>query len=129
MNIIAEISANNPSRHSCRFTDDLPIEEVHGTGGVVGVTSVVGDHANGGALCVEILEKVHDRFAVLGIQVSGRLVGEEDAWTAGQGAGDCNALLLAPGKLAGQVLHAGTMSTFSSASVASFLRSLSFPGK
>ena len=57
-------------------------------------------------LDVQLLEQVHHRFAVLRVEVAGRLVGEQDRRLAAHGAGDGDALLLTAGELAGQVLGA-----------------------
>src|SRR5208283_1939156 len=60
------------------FFYDFAVEEMHGALGVVGVARVVGDHADGGAGGVDILEQVHDRVTVLGVEVSGGLIGQEN---------------------------------------------------
>ena len=62
--------------------------------GVVDVARVVGDHADGGAALMDVAEKVHDRIAIFGIEVSGGLIGEENHGIAGQRAGYRDALLL-----------------------------------
>ena len=67
---------------------------------------VVRDHANGRAAGVQFLQKIHDRFAVARIEVAGRFVGEKNCRLAGEGARDRDALLLAAGKLAGQMFGA-----------------------
>ncbi len=52
---------------------------------------------------VQVGQQLHHRLAVAGVEVAGRLVGEQDARAAGEGAGDGNALLLAAGKLVRQM--------------------------
>ena len=71
-----------------------------------GVARIVRDHADRGAGLVQLLEQVHDGFAALRIEVARRLVGEQDERLAGDGAGDGDALLLAAGELARQMLRA-----------------------
>ena len=48
---------------------------------------------------------MHHRFAVVRIQITGRLVGKQNRRSAGKRAGDCDALLLTAGKLARQVFR------------------------
>ena len=52
---------------------------------------------------VQLLQQLHHRLAVLRVEVSGRLVGEQDGGLPGHRAGDGDALLLAARELAGQV--------------------------
>ena len=73
---------------------------------MAGETDVVGHHADRGALAVELAQEVHDGLAIFGVEVSGGLVGEEDAGLAAQGPGHGDALLLAARKLARIVPHA-----------------------
>jgi len=59
---------------------------------------IVGDHNDGGVLFTpELPEQVHDRPAVFRIERSRRLVGEDDARSVDDGAGDRQSLLLPPG--------------------------------
>jgi hypothetical protein len=61
----------------------------------------VGDHDDGDApLLDQALEDLHDDGAVLRVEVAGGLVGQQDRGVVGDGAGDGDALLLAPGELA-----------------------------
>ena len=55
---------------------------------------------------MEVLEQVHDRVAVLGVEVARRFVGEQHGRIAGQRAGDGDPLLLAAGELRGKMLGA-----------------------
>jgi hypothetical protein len=73
---------------------DLTVEEVHGALRVPGVSGIVGDHADRGAPGVKLPEKVHHRFTVHRIQVSGGLVGEEHRGLATDGPRHCDPLLL-----------------------------------
>src|SRR6266852_5065692 len=81
------------------FFDDAAVEEVNGALGKVGVALVVCDHADGGAVAVQIAQQLHDRFAVFGVQVSGGLVSHQDERIANQRAGHGDALLLTSGEL------------------------------
>ena len=55
---------------------------------------------------VELLEQLHHGIAVLGVEVSRRLVGEQDQRITCDRAGDRDALLLAARELARQVARA-----------------------
>jgi hypothetical protein len=48
-----------------------------------------------------------DRLAGVGIQVAGRLVGEDHIGPQHQSAGHCDALLFSTGKFTGPVMDAG----------------------
>src|SRR5690242_8567595 len=92
-----------PGRHArvdvLSVADDAAIEEVHRALRDAAEAGVVRDHADGRAIVVKLAEEVHDRLAVLRVEVARRLVGEEDERIADEGAGDGDALLLAAGKL------------------------------
>src|SRR4029453_7453626 len=77
---------------------------VHGLLRVPGKARIMRHHADRGALLVKIGEQIHNRLAVLGIQVPGRFIGQEDEWLGHQRARPGYALLLASRELAGQVL-------------------------
>src|SRR6266852_2019097 len=85
------------------FFDDAAVEEVNGALGKFGVALVVGDHADGGAVAVQVAQQLHDRFAVFGVQVSGGLVSHQDERIADQSAGHSDTLLLTAGELRGIV--------------------------
>ena len=55
---------------------------------------------------MELAEQVHHGLTALRVQISSRLVGEEEHRLASHRTGDGDALLLAAGKLAGEVLRA-----------------------
>ena len=68
---------------------------------------IVGDHQDGLAQpAVQIAQNVENRFGVLGVQIAGGLVGQENGRVVHDGAGDGDALLLAAGKLVGFVIQA-----------------------
>src|SRR5690348_13513264 len=71
-----------------------------------GVARIVSDHANRGTLGVQLTQEIYDGFAVFRIEVTGRLVGQEDGGLPDQCAGDGDALLLTTGKLRRIVLRA-----------------------
>src|SRR5690242_16552927 len=54
---------------------------------------------------MELPEKLHDGFAVMRIEISGRLIRKQHGRFAGKGAGDSDSLLLAAGKLRGIVIQ------------------------
>src|SRR6476646_5189917 len=84
--------------------DDLPVLQRDQPVGVGGGDRVVGDHHHRLAELVDRLaQQLHDVGAGLGVEVAGRLVGEDDGRFADQGAGDGDALLLAAGELGGTV--------------------------
>jgi hypothetical protein len=88
------------------FVYDFAVEEVDGTLSMVGVARVVGDHTDGSAGLVNVLEKFHDGVAIFGVEVSGRLIGEKNHGIAYERACHRDALLLPTGKLRGIVLCA-----------------------
>ena len=55
---------------------------------------------------VQLAQQVHHRLAVLGVEVAGGLVGQQDRRLPADGTGDGDALLLTAGELRGQVLGA-----------------------
>ena len=67
---------------------DFAVEQVDDTLGVPGVARVVGDHADGRAFPVQVVQQLHHRFAVGRVEVAGGLVGEHDEWIAGNGSGN-----------------------------------------
>ena len=77
-----------------RLLDDPSVKEVNRAFGVRGVTRVVSDHADRGAAHVQFLEQVHDRFAVLRVEVPRRLVRQQDRGLSADGAGHGHTLLL-----------------------------------
>src|SRR6266478_671039 len=62
------------------------------------------DHSLTG-FAVERLEQRQDFVRGRGIEVAGRLIGDEQCWVGHQRAGDGDALLLAARQLPGQVTH------------------------
>ena len=86
--------------------DDAAVEQMDAAVGVARVARVVRHHADRRAFAVQLAQQLHHRFAVLRVEVSGRLVREQDRRRAGDGAGDRDALLLTARELAGQVLGA-----------------------
>ena len=85
---------------------DVAVEEVDDAAGVARVALRVGDHHDGGALLVEFGEQVHHLLAVLGVEVAGGLVGEDELGVGDHGAGDGDALLLSARELLREVLGA-----------------------
>jgi hypothetical protein len=81
------------------FLHDATIEQAHDAPGLVRIARIVGDDADGGASGMQLAEQLHDRFAVLGVQVAGGLVGQENGGLTDHGARDGDALLLTSRKL------------------------------
>ena len=73
---------------------------------VTRVARIVRHHADRRAGPVQLVQQLHHRLAALRIEVTGGLVGEQHDRFAGDGARHGDALLLAAGKLAGEVLGA-----------------------
>ena len=71
---------------------------------VGGDVQFVRDHDDGDAGVVEFLEQAHDLDAGAGVEIAGRLVGQDQFRLVDQGAGDGDALLLSAGKLAGMMV-------------------------
>ncbi len=86
---------------------DPAVEEVDDTVGIFGHVGLVGDHDDGDfLLAVETDQKVHDLVAGLGVDIAGRLVGEEHVGFGHDRPGDGDALLLTAGELARGVMGA-----------------------
>src|SRR5260370_2161465 len=77
-----------------RFLHDAAIEQMNVALGKTRVTLVVRNHANGRAVAVQIAQQLHDRLAVLRIEVSGRLVSHQNERIANQRARHRDTLLL-----------------------------------
>src|ERR1041385_6745582 len=86
--------------------DNPSVEQMDNTRCLFSVFLVVSDHADRRSVGVELTEKLHDGVAVLGVQVSSGLIGEEDQRISCDRAGHRDALLLTTGELAGQVASA-----------------------
>src|SRR6266851_2031625 len=82
------------NRHFSLFLDDAAVEDVDAAVGVPRVTRVVRHHADGGAGAMQLAEQIHHRLAAARIEVSGRLVREQNQRLAGHGTRDGDALLL-----------------------------------
>ena len=63
----------------------------------------MGDEHDGIASCVELVENIHDLNGGFGVQVSGGLVSQDQTGFGDDGPGNGHPLLLAAGKLCGQV--------------------------
>jgi len=61
----------------------------------------VSHHDDGAAFIVKPLKQGQNLFGGFGVKVSGGFVGEDEERIVDQRAGDRDALLLSPGKLAG----------------------------
>src|SRR6266436_6620755 len=63
--------------------DDATVEQMHRAVCMLRETFVVRDHANRGAALMKFTEQVHDRFAVMRIEVTRRLVRQQNRRSAG----------------------------------------------
>ena len=76
------------------------VGEEHDPVGVGGGHRIVGDHHDGlSHLADRLAHERQDLGARTGVEVAGRLVGEDDLRPAGQRPGHCHTLLLAAGQL------------------------------
>lgn len=89
------------------MAEDLAVVEGDAAASEAGHLGIMGDHDDGVPLGVKAFEEFDDDSLIGGIEISGRLVGEEDGRVVDEGAGDADALLLASTELAGEV--AGTV--------------------
>src|SRR4051794_19750369 len=78
--------------------DDQAVAHPDDPLGVLGDVVLVGDQDDRLARVVEPAEHVHDLVARLGVEVAGRLVGQDDVGVVDQRAGDRHPLLLAAGE-------------------------------
>src|SRR5580658_8486970 len=81
------------------LSDNLAVEEVHLALSMSSETRIVRHHADRGAFLVQLLQQLHHCFAVLRVQVSGRLVSQQDRRRSGQCTRHSHALLLTARKL------------------------------
>src|SRR5437588_3977292 len=94
------VSSGDLSRFLCAddttdlFFDDAPVEEMNRAVGVARITRVVCDHADGRAALMQFAQQVHHCLAVFGVEVSGRLIREQDQGLTSDSACDGDALLL-----------------------------------
>ena len=79
------------------------VAENDGAFRVCGDVRFMGDEQNGPALCVQFVENVEDFKRCCGVEIAGRLIGEDKTGIVDQAACDCHTLLLASGKLCGTV--------------------------
>jgi hypothetical protein len=81
------------------FFDHFAVEHMNRALGMARKTLVVRDHANGGAFAMQLLQQLHDSFAIARIEVTRWFVSEQDQRLAAEGARDGNTLLLTARKL------------------------------
>ena len=78
---------------------DAPVDEPDGALRIGRHVRLMGDHDHRDALLrIEVGEQLHDLAAACGIEIAGRLVGQQHQRIGDDGAGDCHALLLAAGQ-------------------------------
>jgi len=87
------------SGHGCFFADEPAVRQLNDAIAVGGILFGVGDLDDGGAGIVQSLEELHDLFALNGVEVAGRLIGEKELWILDDRASHTNELLLPARKL------------------------------
>src|SRR5918999_1406827 len=99
--LLVSMRVHVPRRIAVRrsLLDDSPVEQVDGAVGMALVPRIVGDHADRGAAAVQLAEQLHHGLTVHRVEVTRRLVSEQDKWIAGHGARDGDTLLLTAGEL------------------------------
>ena len=86
---------------------DVAVEEADGALGIGGDVGLVRDHGDGQAkLAVEPRQQLHDLVRAGGVEIAGRLVGDEQRRPGDDGARDRHALLLAAGEFGRRVVLA-----------------------
>ena len=65
--------------------------------GVVGMTLIMGNHDDCGAFSIELIQEIQHFLPVGRIEITGRLVGQDELRVRDDCAGDRDALLLAAG--------------------------------
>ncbi len=83
---------------------NLAVMQLDSAIGQAGHDGIVRDHHDGAALAVQFSQQAQNDFFVDRVQIARRLVGQNDFGIVDQGARDANPLLLATGKLRGQVM-------------------------
>ncbi len=83
---------------------NVAIEHVDDAGGINCEIWVVGDHNNSIAFGVDGFELLHHDVGGTGIEIAGRLVGQDDFWVGNERASDGGALLLPARELGRHVI-------------------------
>src|SRR5690606_36357366 len=100
-----DFQAGQGGHINLRSTFDHAVSQAQDPAGVPGGVFFVRDDHDGVTLTVERLEKLHDLLARAGVQVAGRLVGQQDGRVIDQGAGDGDTLPLTARELVRLVVH------------------------
>ena len=88
------------------FLHYLTIEQVDDAVSKLSIVARVSHHHHGTTIFVELAEERHHLVAVLGVEVTCRLVGKDELRPAHYGTGNGHALLLTSRKLLGEMLFA-----------------------
>jgi len=102
----AHLSRSIASLFHGRIIYDEAIAQDNITSGIGGDVRLVGDHDDRNASLVQLLEDSHDFNAGPAVQVSGRLIREQDLGVIDQRPRNGDALLLSAGKLTGMMILA-----------------------
>lgn len=82
-----------------RAVVNATVADGHGAVGLGGDAGVVCDKNDGFAALLELMEGLHHKRSSGGVQVSRRLIGQDDGRVIDKGARDCDALHLAAREL------------------------------
>jgi len=83
---------------------DYPIQDAHDPLRAVRHVVIMGDHNNGHPLLIQVMQQFQDARAGARVQVSSGLVRQKDRGLIDERPGDADTLLLATGKLGGEVV-------------------------
>lgn len=83
---------------------NVSVEEVYYPVGYIGIELIMGNHDDGCAILVKLCQQAHDLHSVLGIEVTCRLIGENQFGVEDNSTGYSHALLLSAGELVGKCL-------------------------
>src|SRR5262249_49087896 len=79
--------------------DYFSVKQANLTLGLLNESGIVRNHADRCAFLVQFMQQLHYSFAVVRIEIAGRLVRQQNRRMTGQSASDRNALLLTARKL------------------------------
>ena len=74
-----------------------PVKQMDRPIGIARITRIMRHHADGRAAAMQLAEQVHHLFAILRVQVTSRLVSEQNGRVTGERTGHSDALLLTAG--------------------------------
>ena len=90
---------DHPARKMCESRRNPSINQVYAPCHSFQKARIVSNHANGFSLIMQLIQKVHDGLTIPGVEIPGRLIGQQQRGPGCDSSGNCNALLLAAGEL------------------------------